>query len=161
MQYKAANPDDYISQLPEERREAVKKLRQVILENLPKGFEETINYGMIGYVVPLSRYPEGYHCDPESPLPFLNLANQKNYIAIYHYGLYGDPDLLDWFLLQYRQLEIGKPDMGKSCLRFRNPGKIPFGLIGELCGRVSVEDWIGLYEKNTRKKQNRKKYSRK
>lgn len=144
---KAVSPEDYISELPEEKQEAVRKLRMTILDNLPKGFTETMGYGMIGYVVPLSLYPKGYHCDPQLPLPFINLAAQKNHIAVYHMGLYADPVLLDWFTKAYEKTGMGKPDMGKSCIRFKKPEKIPYALIGELVSKMQVNDWIARYEK--------------
>lgn len=95
MKIKASTPDEYVSKLPEDRREAISKLRQVIKESLPEGFEETMSYSMIGYVVPHSIYPDGHHCSPELPLPFMNLASQKNFIAIYHSGIYADKKLMD------------------------------------------------------------------
>jgi hypothetical protein len=111
-----------------------------------------MNYGMIGYVVPHSLYPAGYHCDPKLPLPFINLASQKQYIALYHMGVYADPALLGWFLEAHAQLGIGKPDMGKSCLRFKKPEKIPFDLIGELCTKVTPQAWIDRYESAIKKR---------
>lgn len=144
---KAVSPEDYISELPEGKQEAVKKLRMEILDNLPDGFTEIMGYGMIGYVVPLSLYPKGYHCDPKLPLPFINLAAQKNHIAIYHMGLYADHRLLDWFLKAHEKTGLGKPDIGKSCIRFKDLKKIPFTLIGELASKMPVNDWIAIYEK--------------
>ena len=119
MSNKAASPQEYIAQLPEERRETMSHLRKTILENLPTGFEEQISYGMLGYVVPHSLYPEGYHCDPKLPLPFINLASQKNYIALYHSGIYAKKELLDWFVSEYPKHCTTKLDMGKSCIRFK------------------------------------------
>lgn len=126
-------------------------LRQCILDNLPSGFEETMSYGMIGYVVPHSIYPGGYHCNPELPLPFLNIASQKNYIAFYHSGLYADPEIKEWFVETYKTRIPAKLDMGKSCVRFKNPEQIPYDLLGELCKKISVSDWILLYENQIRK----------
>ena len=146
MQYKATSPEDYISQIPEDRKGPMKKLRQVILDNLPKGIEETMNYGMLGYVVPHSIYPEGYHCTPELPLPFMNLASQKNFIAVYSLVLYAKKDLMDWFTSEYSKQCKYKLDMGKSCIRFKRIDDIPFDLIGQLTAKVSTEDWIKLYE---------------
>lgn len=148
----AASPDVYMNQLPAERRDPMDKLRNVILGNLPPGFSETINYGMIGYVVPHSVYSKGYHADPKQPLPFINIASQKNHIALYHMGLYNDKNLLDWFLKEYSKYSKTKPDMGKSCLRFKKPFLIPYPLIGELATKVSVEEWINRYESHIRKK---------
>ena len=119
MKIEAKSPEDYLNQLPPERKEALEKLRRVILKNLPQGFEETMNYGMIGYVVPQSVYPDGYHCDPKLPLPFMNIASQKNFVALYHMGIYANKDLLDWFTEQYPNHCPTKLDMGKSCIRFK------------------------------------------
>jgi uncharacterized protein YdhG (YjbR/CyaY superfamily) len=151
MPVKAASPAEYIDTLPEERKGAMSELRKVILKNLPKGFKEEISYGMIGYVVPHSLYPAGYHCDTSLPLPFLSIASQKNFIAVYHMGMYADPKLLDWFTKEYAKRVKGKLDMGKSCIRFKKPGQIPFDLIGELAAKMTPQDWIALYEKNLRK----------
>jgi len=151
MQYKSTSPEDYISQLPEERIAPMQKLRETILNNLPKGFHEEINYGMIGYVVPHSLYPAGYHCDTKLPLPFMNIASQKNFIAFYHMGIYANPDLLSWFVAEYPKHVKTKLDMGKSCIRFKKPEQIPFELLGELVKKMSPEDWIALYEKNYKK----------
>jgi uncharacterized protein YdhG (YjbR/CyaY superfamily) len=142
MQIKAASADDYISKLPADRREAITKLRQEVLKNLPKGFEEQINYGMLGYVVPHSIFPQGYHCDPRQPLPFANIASQKNHIAFYHMGLYGNAELLKWFLAEYPKHTKAKLDMGKSCVRFKKAEDIPYKLFGELMRKISVKDWI-------------------
>lgn len=148
MQTPGTTPDEWIQNAPEERQEALNKLRKTILDNLPKGFQECINYGMIGYVVPHSLYPAGYHCDPKLPLPFMNFASQKNFIAFYHMGLYANPSLLEWFVSEYAKVSKTKLDMGKSCVRFKKPDQIPFGLIGELVSKISPEQWIALYEKN-------------
>ncbi len=103
MQSKATSPEDYISEMPAERQAAFKKLRNSIKKNLPKGFKEVMGYGMIGYVVPHSIYPDGYHCDPKTPLPFMNIASQKNFIAVYHMGLYASPALLKWFTEEFNK----------------------------------------------------------
>jgi hypothetical protein len=132
--------------LPAERQEHILKLRDVILENLPDGFEEVINYNMIGYVVPHKLYPAGYHCDPKLPLPFMNLASQKNYIAFYHMGIYADEETLVWFQEEYAKRCKYKLDMGKSCIRFKRMTDIPYDLIGELVAKVTVGDWIKAYE---------------
>ena len=147
MRIKAGSPEEYIAQLPEERQKAMNALRKVILDNLPDGFSETMNYGMIGYVVPHTLYPPGYHSDPKQPLPFMNIASQKNYIALYHSGIYADKRLLEWFTETYRQYNSTKPDMGKSCIRFKKPAEIPFQLIGDLVSKLSAEEWINIYEK--------------
>jgi len=138
----AKTPDQYINQLPEERKLVVEKLRKTIRENLPKGFSETINYGMIGYVVPHSIYPKGYHCDTKQPLPFINIASQKNFIALYHMGIYADKALYDWFVKDYPNHCKTKLDMGKSCIRFKKMNDIPYKLIAELAKKVSPQDWI-------------------
>lgn len=140
-----------MQEVPEERRKIIEALRKVIKQNLPKGFEEQMNYGMIGYVVPHTLYPGGYHCKPSDPLPFMNIASQKNFIAIYHMGMYADPSLLKWFTEAYAQRVKGKLDMGKSCIRFKKPDQIPVDLIGELASKMSPQQWIQLYEQAFRK----------
>ena len=139
---------DYIAQVPEDRLEGITTLRETILKNLPTGFEECINYGMVGYVVPHSIYPSGYHCDPKLPLPFMAFANQKNFISFYHMGIYADPTLMDWFTTEFAKRSKAKLDMGKSCIRFKKVEGIPFDLIGELVAKTAVNDWIETYEKN-------------
>ncbi|MCF8273114.1 MAG: DUF1801 domain-containing protein [Flavobacteriaceae bacterium] len=146
MQYIANSPEDYISQLPQDRQVVISKLRETIKENLPKGFEETISYGMIGYVVPHSKYPAGYHCTPQLPLPFLNIASQKNFIALYHMGLYAKKELYDWFITEYPKHSKRKLDMGKSCIRFKNIDDIPYKLLGQLASKMTVDEWIDIYE---------------
>ena len=146
MQYKAVSPEDYINQLPEDRKAPINKLRQVILDNMPKGIEEAMSYGMLGFVVPHSVYPDGYHCSPEFPLPFMNLASQKNFVAVYSMVLYAKKDVMDWFTSEYAKRCKYKLDMGKSCIRFKRMDDIPYDLIGELTAKVSTEDWIQLYE---------------
>lgn len=151
MKYKANSPQEYIEQLPEERQEVVSKLRETVIKNLPKGFEEQMSYGMLGYMVPHSIYPPGYHCSPELPLPFINLASQKNFVAVYHSGIYADKKLYDWFVAEYPKHCKRKLDMGKSCIRFKYMDDIPYELIGELSTKMSVDDWIALYEKNIKR----------
>lgn len=150
MPSQAKTVSEYISQLPAERRTAINKLRSVIKKSLPQGFKEEMNYGMIGYVVPHSIYPAGYHCNTELPLPFMNIASQKNFIAVYHMGIYADPKLLTWFKGEFAKTGLGKPDMGKSCLRFKKPDQIPFDLIGKLSSKMTASQWITLYEKSYR-----------
>lgn len=152
MQYKATSPEDYIQQVPEERQEALKKLRTIINKNLPKGFEEGIQYGMIGYYVPHTKYPDGYHCNPKEPLPFMSFASQKNSVNLYHSGIYAIPEVHDWFVKEYPKHVKRKLDMGKSCIRFKKMDEIPFDLIGELCKKLSVDDWISTYETAIKKK---------
>lgn len=146
MQSKVTTVEEYINELPNDRREAIEKIRKVISKNLPKGFEETIGYGMIGYVVPHSIYPKGYHCDTKQPLPFISLASQKNFIALYHMGIYAEPTLLEWFVSEFPKHAKSKLDMGKSCIRFKKIDDIPFELIGELASKMTTEDWINKYE---------------
>ena len=141
-----------MAELPDERREPMSRLRNTILTHLPSGFEEVMNYGMIGYVVPHSTYPEGYHCDPKQPLPFMNIASQKHYIAVYHSGIYADKEILDWFVGEYPKYMSTKPDMGKSCIRFKKVDSIPYELIGQLCEKISVQGWIDTYEKQVKKR---------
>ena len=148
MTHKASSPAEYIEVIPEDRREAIERLRETILENIPEGFHEEMNYGMIGYVVPHRLYPPGYHCDPKAPLPFVNIASQKNFVALYHMGIYMMPELLDWFVTEYPKHSKGKLDMGKSCIRFKKPEDIPFDLIAELMRKISVEEWVVTYEAN-------------
>lgn len=147
MPSKALTPEEYIHGLPEDRKQAFRKLLDLIRRNLPGGFEETMSYGMIGFVVPHSLYAPGYHVNPKLPLPFINLASQKNYIALYHLGLYADQGLLQWFKSEYFSLFNRKPDMGKSCIRFKNPDNIPYEIIEKLVKKMSAREWIDLYEK--------------
>lgn len=148
MEQQANTPDDYEAALPVERKEVIRKLRFLAANHLPKGFEETMSYGMIGYVVPHERYPAGYHCDPQLPLPFLNIASQKNYIAVYHSGIYADKELHDWFVKEYPKHCRYKLDMGKSCIRFKRMDDIPYELLGVLFRKMTPDDWILMYEKH-------------
>lgn len=152
MQSKATTSKQYLNELPEDRKDPINKLRQQILDNLPKGIEETMNYGMLGYVIPHAVYPDGYHCDPKLPLPFMNLASQKNFIAVYSMVLYSKKELMDWFISEYAKRCKYKLDMGKSCIRFKRMDDIPFELIGELTRKVSTEEWIQIYEAAIKKK---------
>ena len=150
MKINANNPEEYVSQLAGERQEVFQKLRQTILDHLPEGFEERMSYGMIGYVVSHERYPAGYHCDPKLPLPYINIASQKNFIALYHMGIYADPDLMQWFTTAYPLHCKSRLDMGKSCIRFKKMNEIPYELIGELVSKITVEEWIQRYETRLR-----------
>lgn|SRR5690554_322589 len=152
MQYQANSPEDYIDQVPEERKAALEKLRKTIKDNLPEGFEEGIQYGMIGYYVPHRIYPEGYHCDPKIPLPFMSMASQKNSINLYHSGIYSKPEIHDWFVNEFPKHSKKKLDMGKSCVRFKKVEDIPFELIGELSKKLTVDEWIHIYETAIKKK---------
>ena len=146
MQSKAQTVEAYLKEIPAERQASMQKLSSICRIEL-KGFEEVISYGMIGYVVPKTIYPAGYHCTPELPLPFVNIASKKNFIALYHMGVYGSSKLLDWFVAEYPKHAKSKLDMGKSCIRFKKMDDIPFTLIQELLGKMSMQDWINQYEK--------------
>ncbi len=146
MKSTAQTPDEYINSLPSDRKEAMQKLRAVILKNLPKGFSEEMGYGMMGYVVPHSLYPNGYHCDPKLPLPFMGMASQKNFVAFYHMGIYASKPLLEWFVNEYPKHCTAKLDMGKSCIRFKKMDQIPYKLIGELVKKITPKEWISMYE---------------
>ena len=152
MQYDVDTVEEYIEALSEDRKAMIEKLRNVILDNLPEGYEEQLSYGMIGYVVPLSRYPQGYHAKEGEPLPFISLASQKNYIALYHMGLYGKPELEEWFVKEYSNRVPTKLNMGKSCIRFKNPDHIPYDLVAELCQKISVDELIRIYEESLKRK---------
>lgn len=147
----ALTPEQYIQELPEDRKSAMIALRYAIRDNIPPGFEEQMGYGMMGYVVPHSIYPAGYHCNPKQALPFLGLASQKNFIAVYHMGIYAYKPLMDWFLQEYPKHSSRKLDMGKSCIRFKKTDEIPLKLIGELASKMTVNEWIELYESNLKK----------
>lgn len=151
MKVNAETPEQYVDQLPNDRKNAVEKLRKTILDNLPEGFVEVMSYGMIGFVVPHSIYPKGYHCDPKLPLPFINIASQKNAVTLYHMGLYSDQELLNWFTKEYSNYSKTKLDMGKSCIRFKKPENIPFELIGLLCSKINCTEWINIYETKIRR----------
>ena len=151
MQSTAKTPAEYVDSLPDERKIVIENIRKTVLDNLPNGFEETMGYGMLGYVVPHSIYPSGYHCDPKTPLPFMGMASQKNFIAFYHMGIYADEKLLNWFVTEYPKHCKTKLDMGKSCIRFKKMNDIPMELLGQLVAKMSVQDWISLYEKNLKR----------
>jgi uncharacterized protein YdhG (YjbR/CyaY superfamily) len=146
MKYEVTSPEEYINSLPDERQVPFQKLREIILKNLPEGFEETISYGMIGYVVPHSLYPNGYHCNPKLPLPFINIASQKNFMAFYHMGIYADKKLFDWFVSEFPKHSNLKLDIGKSCIRFKKMNQIPYELLGELVSKITPIVWIEKYE---------------
>lgn len=151
MQSKATTPEAYIESLSEERRHVIAELRRVIRKNLPKGFSEVMSYGMLGYVIPHTLYPSGYYCDPKLPLPFLGIASQKNFIAVYHMGIYADKKLLKWFTDEYPKHTKAKLDMGKSCMRFKKMDTIPYKFIGELASKITAKEWITLYEKEIKR----------
>jgi hypothetical protein len=151
MRTEASTAEAYLESVPEERKAVMRRLHELIMENLPVGFEAGVGYGMMGYVVPHSLYPAGYHCDPKQPLPFMGLASQKNNISFYHMGIYADQALLDWFVGEYPKYSKTKLDMGKSCIRFKKEEHIPFPLLAELVRKMKPEDWIRLYEANLRR----------
>lgn len=153
MKIEANSPEQYLEQIPDDRKPAMNRLRETILANIPEGFKEEMSYGMIGYVVPISLYPAGYHCDPKLPLPFINIASQKNFIAFYHMGIYAEKPLHDWFITEFPKHSKLKLDMGKSCIRFKNPEQIPYELLGQLVQKINVNDWIKLYESNLKNRK--------
>jgi hypothetical protein len=142
---------DILDNVPEDRKEAFSKLHQIIVANLPKGFEPGISYGMLGYVIPHHLYPAGYHCKPSEPLPFASIASQKNSINFYHMGIYMDPALMEWFVAEYPKHSKQKLDIGKSCMRFKKTEHIPYELLGQLMQKMTAEQWIALYERNLKK----------
>ncbi len=146
MQSTATTVEQYIAELPEDRQKAVNELRKVIKKNLPKGFKEGMGYGMMGWSVPHSLYPAGYHCNPQDPLPFMGLASQKNSINLYHMGIYANPKLLKWFQDEHAKACTKKLDMGKSCIRYKKAEDIPYRLIGELASKITPQEWIEMYE---------------
>lgn len=151
MQSSALTVEDYLKEIPEDRKPYFYKLRETIVKNIPDGFVEQMSYGMIGFVVPHSIYPDGYHCTPKLPLPFINIASQKNFIALYHMGLYADKELLNWFVEEYPKYSSQKLDMGKGCIRFKKLEQIPYDLIAQLMQKITVQDWISSYEFNFKK----------
>ena len=151
-----ATVEDYLASLPDDRREAIAAVRAVILKNLPKGFEEGIQYNMIGYYVPHSLYPAGYHCNPSEPLPFISLASQKSHMAVYMFCIYSSEEMTNWFVEEYKK--TGKRmDMGKSCVRFKKLENLPLELIGEAVGKISLEEFIAVYEEQIPASKRKKK----
>ena len=146
MQSNATTPDEYGASLPDNRKEIIGNLRKSINKNLPKGFEEVMSYGSLGWVVPHKLYSAGYHCDPKLPLPFISIASQKNHIVVYHMGIYSSGPLLDWFNTEWPKHSSKKLDMGKSCIRFKKPADVPVALIGELASKMTPQEWIDIYE---------------
>lgn len=142
---------EYIAEIPEDRREAINKLIDIFSKNLTEGFTKTFSYGMIGFVVPHTLYPNGYHCDPKLPLPSINIASQKNFVAIYHMGIYAKPELLEWFVTEYPKHCSTKLDMGKSCIRFKKVKQILYELLADLAQKMTVQDWVETYEQNYKK----------
>ena len=151
MELESKNVEDYISKIPIEQRDVFHNIRNAILKTIDKQFEECIQYNMVSYVVPKSLYPEGYHCDPSLPLPFVSIAAQKTSVNLYHMGIYSNPDLLEWWKSEYNNHCKSKLDMGKSCIRFKKYDDIPFDLISELFSKMTAKDWINLYTKLLKK----------
>lgn len=151
MQASGKTVEEILGNISEDRSESFNKLHQIIVKNLPKGFEPGISYGGLGYVIPHSIYPAGYHCKPIEPLPFAGIASQKNFISFYHMGIYSDPKLLEWFVSEYPKHSKQKLDMGKSCIRFNKPSEIPYELIGALMSKMTAQEWIDLYESKLKK----------
>ena len=152
MQYQASSTQEYIDQLPEERKVPVTRIKKILEVHLPKGFQEGMLYKMPAFYVPHSKYPDGYHCNPKDPLPFVNVASQKNFVALYHMGLYAKKELYDWFVAEYPKHCKYKLDMGKSCIRFKKMEDIPYDLITELAGKMTANEWIEIYESAIKKK---------
>ncbi len=146
MRIEANSISEYYDKVPEERKEYILKLHKTIADNIPDGFEQELGYGMPSFVVPKSIYPAGYHCKPNPPLPFITIGSQKNFIALYHSGIYAKKELHDWFVAEYPKHCKRKLDMGKSCIRFKKPEEIPFELIAELAQKMTVQEWIDIYE---------------
>ncbi|WP_026702253.1 DUF1801 domain-containing protein [Salibacterium aidingense] len=144
------NLNQYMGTMDSKWKEAFVQLKEVVDENIPVGFEPAIQYGMPSYVVPLCLYPAEYHAKKDIPLPLISLAAQKRHIALYHMGLYADPALLEWFEKGYAEHAAHALNMGKSCIRFTKPDQIPYPLIGELVSKMSVEEWIALYENSVK-----------
>jgi hypothetical protein len=160
MQSKATTVDAYLAELPEERREAISAIRGVILKNLPRGYEEGMQWGVIGYYVPHSLYPAGYHCQPEEPLPVASLASQKNHMAFYGLGLYINEAQARWFVEEWKK--AGKKlDMGKSCVRFKTLDDVAVDVIGRAIKRLPVEQYIEQYERQLTTNDSGKKVSKK
>ena len=142
---------DYINLLESDRGEIVTQLINVIEQNIPKGFEKVMNYGMPSFVVPHSIYPNGYHCDKTLPLPFIGVSNLKSSISLHHMGLYANSELLNWFRSEHPKHSKTKLDMGKGCIKFKNFNEIPYKLIGILSERMTVKNWIDTYEQNIKR----------
>ena len=152
MKSNSATIEQYLLELPEDRKLPMSTLRNIIKNNIPNGFEEVMSYGMIGYVVPHSIYPNGYHCNPKLPLPYINIGSQKNFIVLHHLGIYGNNEILDWFVAEYPKHAKHKLDMGKGCVRFKKINEIPYKLIEELINKISLEKYIAQYEENIKRK---------
>lgn len=146
MSNKVASIEEYINNLADDRKEAVTKLMESVRKLIDSNYKEELSHGMIGYVVPHSIFPSGYHCDPKLPLPYMNIASQKSHIAVYHMGLYASQELMDWFTAEYPKHTKAKLDMGKSCIRFKKTEHIPYDLIGQLAAKQNAQQWIACYQ---------------
>lgn len=151
MKSTATTPQDYLDSLPDDRKIFVSAIRDVLLKNLPEGFEEIMSYGMLGYVIPHSIYPKGYHANPKLPLGLINLGSQKNNVTLHHLGLY-QGELLPWFQENWSLRTNKKLDMGKGCVHFKKLEDVPLELIGELATKLTPQKWITLYEKSLEKR---------
>jgi hypothetical protein len=150
MKSNAKTVTDYLKGLPKERKEAIQTVRKEILKKLPNGFKETMQYGMISYVVPLKTYPIGYLEDGKTPLPYASLASQKNHMVIYLMSTYGDKELAKWFEKEYKK-SGKKLNMGKSCVRFTKLENLAVDVIGKAIAKTSVKTFIEMYEKARKK----------
>lgn len=144
---------EYLAGIPRERLPYFERLRESIKRGLPEGFVEQISSGMIGYVVPHSIYPAGYHCNPKDPLPYMNIASKKTGFSLYHLAIYGNKELYDWFMEGYSKIAKHKIDSGAGCVRFKYLEEIPFDLISELAAKMSVREWIEFYESTYKPKK--------
>ena len=159
MKSTARTVDEYVKSLPEDRRAAISAIRKVILDNLPKGYQECMSYGMIGYVVPHSIYPKGYQCNPKLPLPFVNLGSQKNHMALYLMCIYGDAKTDQWLRKAWEKTGR-KLDRGKGCIRFKRLEDVPLEVVGQLIARTPVADYItrieAVFDSNSAKRSKSK-----
>ena len=145
MATKPASPKAYLDSLPDDRRKAIAAVRATIRKNLPKGYAEGIQYGMLGYFVPHSVYPDGYHTDPSQPLPFISVASQKNHMALYLFCIYVDPKVQQRFVKEWKASGC-KLDMGKSCVRFKSIDDVPLDVLGKTVSRIPVKTFVKAYE---------------
>ncbi|MEO1535097.1 MAG: DUF1801 domain-containing protein [Planctomycetota bacterium] len=163
---KPTTPAQYLKSLPDDRRKALTAVRKVINANLPEGYKEGMQYGMIGWFVPHSIHPAGYHCDPAQPVPFIGLGNQKNHMALYMFCIYTDARLSDWFVKAWTKTGI-KLDMGKSCIRFKSLDGVALDVVGEAVSRVPVDVFLNGYlssvpaARSASKKASKKKAAKK
>lgn len=151
MKIEAGSVEEYVAGIDSDRQEAYLKLFNTVAENMPKGFAFCMQYGFPSFVVSLEDYPSGYHCTPNTPLPFISVGAQKNFLALYHMGLYANQELLDWFVAEYPKHAKFKLDMGKSCIRFKRISDIPFSLVADLMKKMTAHQWIEIYEHKFKK----------